>query len=93
MSLLGFLILLVVAGVCGAIGQALAGSSRGGFLVSIAVGFIGALLGMFAANELGLHEPIPVEIDSKTFPVIWSIAGSALFVAILSLIRRAGPKR
>src|SRR5262249_58611572 len=45
MGLLDFVILLVVAGVCGAIGKAIAGYSRGGCLVSIALGFIGALLG------------------------------------------------
>ena len=30
MSLIGFLILLVIAAICGAIGQALVGFSRGG---------------------------------------------------------------
>jgi uncharacterized membrane protein YeaQ/YmgE (transglycosylase-associated protein family) len=44
LSLVDFLILLVVAGICGAIGQALAGFSGRGILASIALGFIGALL-------------------------------------------------
>lgn len=39
MTLLDLLILLLVAGICGALGQAIAGYSRGGCLVSIALGF------------------------------------------------------
>ena len=46
MGILEFLVLLLVAGLCGAVAQAIAGFSRGGFLVAIAVGFIGALLGI-----------------------------------------------
>ncbi len=42
MSLVGFLVLLIIAAICGAIGQALAGYSTGGFLISIVLGFIGA---------------------------------------------------
>jgi uncharacterized membrane protein YeaQ/YmgE (transglycosylase-associated protein family) len=51
MSLIDFCILLAVAGVCGALGQAISGYSRGGCLVSIAIGFIGALLGIWIARQ------------------------------------------
>ncbi|MDQ1348018.1 MAG: GlsB/YeaQ/YmgE family stress response rane protein, partial [Acidobacteriota bacterium] len=44
-SLPALLILLVIAAVCGALGKAIAGDVRGGLLVSIVLGFIGALLG------------------------------------------------
>jgi uncharacterized membrane protein YeaQ/YmgE (transglycosylase-associated protein family) len=89
MDLWSLLILLLVAGVCGAIGQAIVGYSRGGCLVSIALGFIGALLGMWLAGALGLPELFAVSIGGKQFPIIWSIIGAALFVAILSLITRS----
>jgi uncharacterized membrane protein YeaQ/YmgE (transglycosylase-associated protein family) len=81
--------LLLVAGVCGALGQAIGGFSRGGCLVSIALGFIGALLGLWLARNVGLPEPLPVEVGGRTFPVIWSIIGSALFVAVIGLITRS----
>ncbi len=84
MGLIDFIILLVVAGICGALGQAIGGYSRGGCLVSIALGFIGALLGMWLSRVLGLPELLPL----FGFPVIWSIIGSALFVAILGLFSR-----
>jgi uncharacterized membrane protein YeaQ/YmgE (transglycosylase-associated protein family) len=41
MTLFDLLILLLVAGICGALGQAITGFSRGGCLVSIALGFVG----------------------------------------------------
>jgi uncharacterized membrane protein YeaQ/YmgE (transglycosylase-associated protein family) len=88
MDLIDLLVLLLVAGICGAIGQAITGFSRGGCLVSIALGFIGALIGMMIARKLGLPEPFPLKIGTMPFPVIWSIIGSALFVAIISLITR-----
>jgi len=88
MSLIDFLLLLLVAGVCGALGQAIGGFSRGGCLVSIALGFIGALLGLWLARNVGLPEPFPVEVGGRTFPVIWSIIGSALFVAVIGLVTR-----
>jgi uncharacterized membrane protein YeaQ/YmgE (transglycosylase-associated protein family) len=44
--LIDFLVLLVVAGVVGALGQSVAGYSMGGCLTSIVVGFIGAVFGM-----------------------------------------------
>lgn len=88
MDLMSLLILLLVAGICGAIGQAIAGYSRGGCLVSIALGFIGALLGLYLAGALGLPELFAVNIGGKSFPIIWSIIGAALFVAVLSLFTR-----
>jgi uncharacterized membrane protein YeaQ/YmgE (transglycosylase-associated protein family) len=90
MTLVSLLILLLVAGICGAIGQAIAGTSSGGCLVSIALGFIGALFGMWLSRMIGLHELFAVNIGGQSFPIIWSIVGSALFVAILGLFRRRG---
>ena len=88
MSLLGILLLLVIAAVAGSLGQALAGYSLGGCLISIVVGFIGAFLGLWLARTLGLPEPLPITIQGETFPLVWAIIGSALFTAVLGLISR-----
>jgi len=88
MTLTQFLILLLVAGICGSIGQAIAGYSRGGCLVAIALGFIGALLGTYLAHALGLPDMFRIHIAGESFPIVWSIIGSALFVAVISLITR-----
>lgn len=85
MGLIEFLLLLLIAGICGSIGQAIAGFTRGGCLVSVAVGFIGALLGSWLAVQLGLPEFFSVEVGGRSFPVIWSIIGSVIFVAIVGL--------
>jgi uncharacterized membrane protein YeaQ/YmgE (transglycosylase-associated protein family) len=88
MSLTTLVLLLVIAAVCGAVGKALAGSARGGLVVSIVLGFIGALLGPWLAGKLGLPEPLMVNIGGHPFPVLWSIIGAALFVALIHLISR-----
>jgi uncharacterized membrane protein YeaQ/YmgE (transglycosylase-associated protein family) len=88
MDLVDLIILLVVAGLCGALGQAIGGYSRGGCLVSIALGFIGALIGLWIARRLALPELFALRIGTTTFPIIWSIIGSALFVAVINLISR-----
>ena len=89
MSLIELILLLLIAGVAGSIGQAIAGYSAGGCLTSIAVGFIGALIGAWLARQFGLPEPFAVSVDGNTFPVLWSIIGSALFVAIIAFIARS----
>lgn len=89
MSALEFVLLLVIAGVCGAVGQAIAGYSRGGLLAAVGVGFVGALLGTWVARLLDLPEIFAIRLGNTAFPIIWSIAGSTLFVAIIALIARA----
>lgn len=89
MTLIGFLVLLAIAALCGAIGQSLAGYDLGGCLVSIIVGFIGAYLGMWLAGKFGLPEFFAINIEGKPFPIIWSVIGSAIFTLIMALIRKA----
>ena len=88
MTIWHVILLLVIAGVCGSIGQAIAGYSRGGCLASIALGFIGALLGLWIARALSLPELFTVQIGDMPFPIIWSIIGATLFVAVIALLTR-----
>src|ERR687898_367149 len=88
MTILDLIILLIIAGICGALGQAITGFTRGGCLVSIALGFVGALLGMWMSRALGLPELFAVQIGTTSFPIIWSIIGSALFVAVIWVIKK-----
>ena len=93
MSIGGLLILLLVAGICGAVAQRIVGYTHGGCLVCVVLGFIGALFGNWLAGLIGLPEPFMLQISGKNFPVLWSIIGAALFVAILNLLtlRRRPP--
>ena len=81
-------LLLLIAAVCGALGQAIAGFQRGGCLAATAVGFVGALLGSWLARTLKLPEIFVIQVDDVAFPIVWSIIGGALFVAVLSMFAR-----
>jgi len=91
MTLIDFLLLLLVAGVCGAIGQAISGYSRGGFVVAIILGFIGAFIGVWLSGKFALPELYTLRIGTTNFPIIWSIIGATLFVSLIGLI--AYPRR
>jgi uncharacterized membrane protein YeaQ/YmgE (transglycosylase-associated protein family) len=88
MTLGEFLVLLLIAGIAGAVGQSIAGYELGGCLVSIVVGFIGAYIGVWLARELSLPEFLVISIGHEAFPVIWSVIGSALFALIVGVLTR-----
>ena len=92
MTLLEFVVLLVIAGICGSLAQALSGYSHGGCLVSIMLGLVGALLGTWLARVLGIGEILSVQIGAQPFPIVWSVIGAALFAGLLNLhSRRRAP--
>jgi uncharacterized membrane protein YeaQ/YmgE (transglycosylase-associated protein family) len=86
MTIIEFLLLLLIAGITGSIGQALTGFSRGGCFLAIVVGFVGALLGTWIARKMGLDEIFVLNIGDVAFPVFWAIIGAAIFTGILSLL-------
>jgi uncharacterized membrane protein YeaQ/YmgE (transglycosylase-associated protein family) len=89
------LLLMLIAAVVGAIGRRIAGGTRGGLLISIVVGFVGAVLGPWIAHQLHLAEPLVVRVDGHAFGILWSIVGAALFVALVHAAsgRRYGRRR
>ena len=86
MTTVEIIVLVVVAGVVGMVGQAISGFSSRGLLVSVAVGLVGGFIGLWLSRELGLPELFAISIGGTRFPIIWSIIGSALFVAVIALI-------
>jgi len=93
MSLVGLLILILVGAICGGIAEAIVGYSPGGFLASVAIGFLGALIGTWLAPRIGLPSLLPVTIDNFRIEVVWSILGAVILLAILSAIRRPVRRR
>jgi len=78
MDLVGILLFILIAGVCGAIGEGVAGGKVGpGFLGSFIVGLIGAWIGGMLI-QIG-----PVVAGVAVIP---AIIGSVLFVLILKLL-------
>lgn len=88
MTIIGFVVLLIIAAIAGSLGMAITGYSRGGCLFSAIVGFLGAFIGMWVARQFGLPELIPVTIEGETFPVVWSIIGSAILSILLGALVR-----
>lgn len=88
-SLLSFVILLIVAGLAGAIGQTLAGFSYGGCIVSILVGFVGAYIGTWIAHQFGLPPFYVIDVGGEQFPIVWAIVGAAVLSAVLGLLSRS----
>ncbi|MEM1310983.1 MAG: hypothetical protein AAGF98_16070 [Cyanobacteria bacterium P01_H01_bin.153] len=89
MGLLDLLLLLLVAGICGGIAQAIAGYSQVGCLGSVVLGFIGALLGIWLSRTLDLPAIFTINVGGEfSFPIVWSVIGAALFVAVLGFLSR-----
>lgn len=82
----GFLLSVVIAALAGGIGARLAGAPSTGCWVSIALGWVGSLLGTWLAGLLGW----PTMWEIEGFPVVWGIIGAALFVAVLNLLSGRG---
>lgn len=82
MTLLEFIAYLVIAGVCGAIARRVAGGTRGGFLISVLVGFLGALIGAWLARLMRLPTLFSVVIGGHPFPILWSIVGGIILVVL-----------
>jgi len=88
LTVVSVVVICVIASICGAIGAVLARRSEIGCVGSIALGFIGALLGTWIAHHMHLPEVLTIHIAGEAFPVVWSIIGSALFVGVLGLFTR-----
>ena len=85
-SLLSLIIFLIIAALAGGIARAIAGGTHGGCLVSVVLGFIGALIGSWIANRMHLPEPLLINVDGTPFPFLWSVVGATLFVAVVHLL-------
>lgn len=88
MTLTGLLVLLLIAGIVGALGQSISGYSFGGCLMSIVVGFVGAFVGIWLARQLGLPELFTINVEGEPFPIVWGIIGSAILSLLLGLVAR-----
>lgn len=88
MTILELLVLLIIAAIIGAVGQAIAGFYMGGCLVSSGLGFIGALVGIALADLLGLPAVLAITVGGTSIPLLWAIIGATLFVAVLGILTR-----
>ena len=80
------LISLIIAGIAGSIARSLSGFSRGGCIISIVVGFVGAMIGSWLSREMQLPDPFILHIRGNSYNLLWTIIGAVIFTAIISLI-------
>jgi uncharacterized membrane protein YeaQ/YmgE (transglycosylase-associated protein family) len=88
MTVLEFVFYLIIAGVCGAMARALVGGTAGGFVISILLGFVGALFGSWIARMMHLPELVAISVGGHPFPVVWSIIGGVLLAALAHALVR-----
>lgn len=93
MTIVGFLLLILVGAICGAIAELIVGFSPGGFITSTVVGFLGAAIGGWMAPRIGLPSVFAVRIEGHTIEIVWSVLGAIVLLAVLSLLRRAASPR
>jgi len=84
--MIDILISLLIAGIAGGIAKYLVGFDRGGCIISIIVGFIGAMIGSWLARELDLPDLIIFTIRGTEYHILWTIIGAVIFTVILSII-------
>jgi uncharacterized membrane protein YeaQ/YmgE (transglycosylase-associated protein family) len=88
MTLVELIVYLVIAAVCGAIARAVAGGTGRGFILSVLVGFAGAAVGTWLARIFHLPLVLAIAIDGHPFPIVWSIVGGILLVAVAHMLMR-----
>ena len=89
---LQLLILLAIAGICGAFAELIvAFDTRGTItvLVSIIVGIVGIFLGRAISDILGLATVV-VRVGNQRVDLIWTIAGATLVLMVLKLLQTGG---
>ncbi len=87
MTILELVIFLVVGALCAGVAQSLLGI-HAGFLGSVVIGWLGAFVGTWVARKTGLPELYVLRIGDMAIPIIWTIVGSFVLVAIVGLFRR-----
>ena len=88
MTVLELIIYLVIAAICGAVARAVAGGTGGGFVISLLVGFLGAFVGTWFARMAHLPMIFAVTVGGHPFPIVWSILGGIVLVAIAHALMR-----
>ena len=79
---MSLVVLVIIAAISGSIGARIAGQKSDGCLMSIALGFIGGLIGQWMAGKFD----VPEGPTFNGLPVLWAIIGAAIFVAVINLI-------
>lgn len=97
MELLEVLILIVLAGLCGAVAELILGYADGGILATIIIGIIGAAFGFASAQWLGqvfsgnrnslTPTALTIGVGDTPLDPFWSIIGSMVVIIFLMVLK------
>ncbi len=87
-AVLALVMALVIAFLAGLIAQKVVGTARGGPLMTILLGFIGAVVGSLLAHAFNL----PLLIRISGLPVVWTIVGAIIVAFLWNLFWRRPPE-
>ncbi len=90
MDFLQLMIVLTLAGLCGAFAELIVGfGARGlaGILVAVIIGILGAFLGSTIANLIQLPSPLIIRITTVRIDIIWAVVGAVLILLVLRGVR------
>lgn len=81
----GLAVLLLIAGILGAVSTSLGKRGSGGFVLAVLLALVGAIVGPWLAREFQMSELINLRVDGQPFPLISSAVGAAVAVTMLRL--------
>jgi uncharacterized membrane protein YeaQ/YmgE (transglycosylase-associated protein family) len=88
MNPIDLLLVILVAIVCGTLAQLTSKYSRGGWIVHLGIGFLGALAGTVAARTFNVPKIYNIKIRTVDFPIIYAIIGSVFLLAAIGFFIR-----
>ena len=86
MNWIDLLFIFVLGIICGTIGQLTSGYSKGGWIVHLGFGWVGAALGVYLSRLFNAPLVYNIKVQQTEFPVIWSLIGSVFLVAGVGLL-------
>jgi uncharacterized membrane protein YeaQ/YmgE (transglycosylase-associated protein family) len=92
MNLIDLSLIVLVGISCGTIAQLTSGYSKGGWIVNLAIGFFGALAGVFVSRSLNAPVVYDLKVATVNFPLIYCMLGAVLFLAAISLFMKPGSR-
>ena len=90
MNLIDVLLTVLVAVICGTFAQLTSRYSKGGWIVNLGIGFLGALAGVVVSRSLNARVIYDLTVGTTSFPVIYSIIGSVAVLAAINFFVKPG---
>ncbi len=90
MTYIDLLLITAVALVTGTVAQLTSGYSKGGWIVNLVIGFIGAMAGVHFSRLLDAPLLYNLQVGAVTFPIIYCLIGAVIFLAAIGLAIKPG---